>query len=655
MESERNKEIINENEKENNLIRQFITKNGSSLFSFIDQKNTPSSPSSSPLKRSSSSIPSSPSRSTSPFPCYLNYNTVKGYHLLSNQLFSSGQIIFTEKSLISIPTGTHSNRICWNCLKYGHTKIKMIANSNFFSFCSNKCLNSSELFVNNCNELLIQLSKERFSHLMIFCIKIIYQIEIENKKYLLNQIINHEKHLEIEEINELNEITEILLHNIDQFYPQLLDQVTSPYQYLQQLLRALQFNSQSHSIISLINTQFLCFYSFLSRLNHSCNANCILTYHISPKTSTIITSLVAIRSISIDEELTISYLSEYCQSLRNRQNLLLNGFQFHCQCVRCLIEEKYFHFSSFDTTNTYNNYNNNFDENIEENEIPTIVCNENSYYITDLIKLKTYLNEFLLIIKNISQKLQFLVILQNIFQQVNEKIQFLKLQWRSLLTTVTLSLTADRLVNSIQTKQIFHELNQIYQNFYYYYEINLLLFFYIMTEKNVTFQDSTIKYQENENFRDYQIKREIFLIEICKLMKFCWKLCYEFSEMKKSDDFSVGILWNSQSVIQILLTGGGAASRLITNHADAFHEYPEMLDLIDEGSQMIRECQYVLSNYFSFTSDSVVNHILTTIIPTSSLSSLTSSLSFVNEIKNDIKHEYSDIKYKIDKLEKMFN
>ncbi|UJR09677.1 hypothetical protein I4U23_013911 [Adineta vaga] len=73
-----------------------------------------------------------------------------------------------------------------------------------------------------------------------------------------------------------------------------------------------------------------------SCLNHSCDANAEIQYRHNNSTL----SVVATRSISTNEEITINYLSE-CdrnRSRHSRQKLLQENYLFLCQCNRCVSE-----------------------------------------------------------------------------------------------------------------------------------------------------------------------------------------------------------------------------------------------------------------------------------------------------------------------------
>ena len=43
-------------------------------------------------------------------------------------------------------------------------------------------------------------------------------------------------------------------------------------------------------------------------------------------------------SVSVGEEITISYIGDLCDSVLERQSLLRTGWDFTCKCPRCVVE-----------------------------------------------------------------------------------------------------------------------------------------------------------------------------------------------------------------------------------------------------------------------------------------------------------------------------
>jgi hypothetical protein len=167
------------------------------------------------------------------------------------------------------------------------------------------------------------------------------------------------------------------LMTLTQKYFQLLStlasrllQLTDTVVTINNLLRIIQYNSQSFSIPELPNTSLMCHFNSLSKLNHSCVPNAILSLSLpSPTASTLkqkasgaalkekssekdvrngtatatataaVGSIVTLRDIQPGEELCVSYVSQLCTSVEHRQTLLQQGFLFTCYCPRCLLEQ----------------------------------------------------------------------------------------------------------------------------------------------------------------------------------------------------------------------------------------------------------------------------------------------------------------------------
>lgn len=77
-------------------------------------------------------------------------------------------------------------------------------------------------------------------------------------------------------------------------------------------------------------------YSNQSKINHSCKPNAEIRFEHSNN----ILQVVALRPISSEEEISISYLDE-CEinrSRHSRQKYLQENYLFLCECEKCLDE-----------------------------------------------------------------------------------------------------------------------------------------------------------------------------------------------------------------------------------------------------------------------------------------------------------------------------
>jgi hypothetical protein len=452
--------------------------------------------------------------------CFIEHDS-RGLKLISSSNYQPGNHLFTERSFLCLPYGEHRNRLCWNCVKYGHKKVKVSSEISNLYFCSLECLEESSQFLKICGKIISSLftqsSTPSMNILEIFCIKILYLLEVEKQISLFDSIRRHELHLDIP-LPEIDTMASNLFSLINENSPVLLASFSRPLPILTTILRCLHFNSQSHDIPDLPKTSYLCFYNHLSRINHSCNPNSILTFHISSNDATISSSVIATRHISVGEELTVSYLTQLCSSLRSRREFLKQGFQFHCECSRCLIEEKYFP-NPLQLTSTGS-----------ESGIwyPTI--------------LKERLAESPYQSRSLSERLQFLEQIKPQLSLLEETLTEISSQWSSLCCTSTLSL--------VSTRQRFLK---SFERVYEYHDLLLLLTDTLLSSASNKLVSAT---------QEEQVSKDMLIIHMGRLLQIVWKLSADLSEFRVSPEDSI-LSRCSLTNVNILLVSGGAASRLV--------------------------------------------------------------------------------------------
>lgn len=117
-----------------------------------------------------------------------------------------------------------------------------------------------------------------------------------------------------------------------------------------QMARIIRFNAQPMPVSAEgTGPAILFLVPSIPRLNHSCSPNVRLVLEAPPSTDAadpvasdrchLQLSVIALRTIAPDEELTMSYLDNLCVSVVTRRSLLLQGFAFRCECRRCRWEE----------------------------------------------------------------------------------------------------------------------------------------------------------------------------------------------------------------------------------------------------------------------------------------------------------------------------
>ena len=91
--------------------------------------------------------------------CTIKPSPGKGFGLFAkNNEIPSGTNLFSEKSYACLPIGKHRARVCMNCLKFGHKKVKVSSDCSDIFFCSHECLNAMDDFTTLCGPLITQVS-----------------------------------------------------------------------------------------------------------------------------------------------------------------------------------------------------------------------------------------------------------------------------------------------------------------------------------------------------------------------------------------------------------------------------------------------------------------------------------------------------------------
>jgi hypothetical protein len=541
------------------FVKLGIQSNGTSQWFFSEDTNYHNI-SSSP-NRTSLSI--KPPRETSS--CLLEKDS-RGYKLISNQNYSSGDIIFIESSLISLPFGSHQNRICWSCLKSGHKQVKVSSQASNIYFCSLNCLQSTDQFLEVCGKLISSLdqtsssmsSSPSQSTTLLCCIKILYQIIIESDPILFDHLHSHELHSEIR-LPDIDLLATHLLTALREHSPSLLNSSSSaspsPYPPIDELiptiLRCLHFNSQLHEIPDLPGTHFHCFYPHLSRINHSCIPNSLLTYHTPSSSSsfthgTVYSTLVATQTIRVGEEITISYLSQLCSPLQTRREFLKQGFEFHCSCQRCVGEERYFQEHSL--TPSYSE------------KIPK--KGSLSEGVWSAVELKDRLSHNRFSSWNRGERFQFLIATNAQITLLQEKLELITSQHLSSHPSSSSSSCSD------------------FSSFVYQAHDLLLLLLdtllsTMITKKIMTTVTQTVSSSSTSiptmTDAEEQVTRDVLIIRLVQQLQTCWKLCFDvFDRSVSSSDstptsavFYQTIISHSPTGVNLLLVAGGAASRLV--------------------------------------------------------------------------------------------
>lgn len=95
------------------------------------------------------------------FPCTIKCSPDKGLGIFatdSGDGLPSGTKLVSEFSIVCLAIGKHRQRVCTNCLKFGHTKVKVSNDCPDLYFCSHECLHEMDDLTTTCGTLITQVS-----------------------------------------------------------------------------------------------------------------------------------------------------------------------------------------------------------------------------------------------------------------------------------------------------------------------------------------------------------------------------------------------------------------------------------------------------------------------------------------------------------------
>jgi hypothetical protein len=274
-------------------------------------------------------------------------------------------------------TGEREQHICKGCLKKIDKKAKARDDYPSITFCSMGCLEKSGDYLDFCGPHLVAISKITQSEwlgvahilkLAVSYVFAVYTVQSAAGLARLLSVLQLESHEEISS-PELRDASRWLLQHMHAAHPSEvftalaikgLDfteactgivgkknttdaaEETAAHSLMYRLLRIIKYNAQPLSLHGLQRVELLSLLPTVARINHSCRPNAVLIYDASTSYEhpAVSASIVPVRHISEDEEVTLSYLQSLCAPLQTRRDLLMQGFAFHCQCDRCIEDEK---------------------------------------------------------------------------------------------------------------------------------------------------------------------------------------------------------------------------------------------------------------------------------------------------------------------------
>ena len=297
---------------------------------------------------------------------YLEEQDAKGICMVSNKCHDPATVLCSEASAVTCIVGERETHICKHCFNKIDRKAKARDDFPTITFCSMKCLEEASAYLDICGVILNNISKINdpnwinITHIMKLAVHYIYEIYIaQTAKELIHKlsVLQLESHENVF-IQELQDTSQWLLK---QFQTILTKDILislksrgldltelSANKLIYKLFCIIKYNSQPLTIYGIPKVQLLSLIPNMARINHSCCPNSILLYNTPQNfqdsninhTDQVIISVVNIRKLEINEEITVSYIQPLCSSLELRQELLKQGFNFSCTCIRCTIEQK---------------------------------------------------------------------------------------------------------------------------------------------------------------------------------------------------------------------------------------------------------------------------------------------------------------------------
>jgi len=296
----------------------------------------------------------------------------KGVGTLANSIISQSAAVYSEQSASICVVGDNELHICKHCYVKITQKAKARDDHPRVTFCSTTCLQDAEPYLDFCAPLLHEMQNQSLkdvSNILKLAVHFVFSVSVASTASALShllQILDLESHPESATENDALSTSSkwlysrLVAHLSEQTLGALgsrglpLNDKTLGETALHKLLRTIKFNAQSVPVHGVPKAQLMCLVYSVARINHSCAPNCALVYDVynttSPSTTdttdtkdatttsthSIKISVLALREIQPNEELTMSYIQPLCSGTDLRQTLLQQGFLFNCRCVRCV-------------------------------------------------------------------------------------------------------------------------------------------------------------------------------------------------------------------------------------------------------------------------------------------------------------------------------
>jgi hypothetical protein len=218
---------------------------------------------------------------------------------------------------------------------------------------------------------------------------------------------------------------------------------TFPLNHIIHVFKCVQFNAHPLMMDSNMTCGLGMFPEAAMTLNHSCSPNVCPTF--DPKKRTL--NFQAIVSITQTQVIEYAYIDLF-QTKRQRQELLFNGFKFHCSCIRCV---------------------NSMDQVFNKEEQEKNIAHQQLMQLKTLQELERFAQHKILIESNELAFTYHMIVLTKAFsskqwQLVEDQIQHLLILWREEMLPEcypVIDLFYQQLEMALQAQQKFTQLNKI--------------------------------------------------------------------------------------------------------------------------------------------------------------------------------------------------
>jgi len=232
----------------------------------------------------------------------------EGIGLFSHKHYSLGDTVLMDAATSVVPIGLHSSqRICHKCHKHPLSKIKVPDGFPFVCYCSLDCLKSDSNYLDKFGTSLLVLKKR--------------QPELYDSFYLSTRL----HHYTIEDpcaYESMRKLTTYSQRPENEYASKICDlpifsdrkvrgeeAVCSP-KLIEKLMLAVKYNAQQFQIFKLPGTYFLSIFPYLSRLNHSCTPNIVLTYYCA-ENNIFLGRAIAVKDIEPGDEIVMLTYDSY--------------------------------------------------------------------------------------------------------------------------------------------------------------------------------------------------------------------------------------------------------------------------------------------------------------------------------------------------------